>query len=308
LPLIDLNTHPSCDVLLLACLGNLKIDAGTIMNVWQVDFYRRPLQDANGQTLWELLICDEKRHFTYNGLCPQPSVNSNWLVSQLHNAAATVGLPTKLQVFRPQSLSLLTTAAQQLNISVEATRHTPALKQWLQERASQYHLQDKYTGEAYNPLALDKPPPTPLPEKLWGEQWRFATLPAGNLEEAFAGRPIPYLQMPQFLVPLHLGLASTLPVPGVVIDGGRQSMQLARWLQNVNPVALNYIAGAPDGLILEAGLVERWVVATFEDQEVAAAAQIYEQRKLTSQGLHFLLVQPDDSGMTYTGFWLLRDG
>lgn len=295
-------------MLLLACLGNLKIDADTIMNVWQVDFYRRPLQDANGQTLWELLICDEKRHFTYNGLCPQPSVNSNWLVSQLHNAAATVGLPTKLQVFRPQSLSLLTAAAQQLNISVEATRHTPALKQWLQERTSEYHLQDNYTGEAYNPLALDKPPPTPLPEKLWGEQWRFATLPAGNLEEAFAGRAIPYLQMPQFLLPLDLGLASTLPVPGVVIDGGRQSMPLARWLQNVNPVALNYMAGAPDGLILEAGLVERWVVATFEDQEVTAAAQIYEQRKLTSQGLHFLLVQPDDSGMTYTGFWLLRDG
>lgn len=308
MPLIHLNAHPSGDLSLLPYLGNLKLDAGITMNVWQVDFYRRPLQDANGHTLWELLICDATRHFTYNGLCPQQSVNSNWLVSQLQNATNTVGLPTLLQVFRPQSLGLLTTAAQQLNIPVEATRHTPALKQWLQERASQYHLQDNYTGEAYNPLALDKPPPTPLPENLWGEQWRFATLPAGNLEEAFAGRPIPCLHMPKFLLPLHLGLPSTLPVPGVVIDGGRQSMKLARWLQNVNPVALNYIAGAPDGLILEAGLAERWVVATFEDQEVTAAAQMYEQRKLTSQGLHFLLVQPDDSGMTYTGFWLLRDG
>lgn len=295
------------NVSLLPGLGNLKLDAGTTMNVWQVDFYRRPLQDANGQTLWELLICDATRHFTYNGLCPQPSVNSNWLVSQLRQAASTTGLPTRLQVFRPQSLSLLTAAAQQLNIQVEATRHTPALKQWLQERASQYRLQDNYSGEAYNPLALDKPPPTPLPEKLWGEQWRFATLPAGNLEEVFAGRPIPYLQMPQFLLPLQLGLASTLPVPGVVIDGGRQSMQIARWLQNINAVALNYIAGAPDGLILEAGLAERWVVATFEDQEVTDAAKMYEQRKLASQGLHFLLVQPDDSGMTYTGFWLLRE-
>jgi hypothetical protein len=84
-------------------------------------------------------------------------------------------------------------------------------------------------------------------------------------------------------------------------------MQLARWLHNVQPVALNYIAGAPDGLILEAGLVERWVVATFEDKEVATAAQTYEQRKQLSRGLHFLLVQPDDSGMTYTGFWLLGE-
>jgi hypothetical protein len=83
-------------------------------------------------------------------------------------------------------------------------------------------------------------------------------------------------------------------------------MQLARWLQDSEPVALNYIAGAPDGLVLEAGLADRWIVATFEDQEVAAAAQTYEQRKQASKGLHFLLVQPDDSGMTYSGFWLLR--
>jgi hypothetical protein len=83
-------------------------------------------------------------------------------------------------------------------------------------------------------------------------------------------------------------------------------MQLARWFQSVRPVALNYIPGPPDGLILEAGLVDRWVVATFEDPEVAQAARRYQQRKQHSQGLHFLLVQPDNSGMTYTGFWLLK--
>jgi hypothetical protein len=165
---------------------------------------------------------------------------------------------------------------------------------------------DNYTGEPYNPLTLDKPPPTPLPENLWGERWRFATLSAGDVEEAFAGHPIPILEMPEFLLPINLGLASTVPVPGVVIDGGRQSMRLARWLQQARPVAINYIASNPGGLVLEAGLVDRWIVATFEDKDVAAAAQVYEQRQQLSQGLHFLLVQPDDSGMTYSGFWLLR--
>ncbi|MBD0393881.1 MAG: DUF1092 family protein, partial [Microcoleus sp. C1-bin4] len=136
--------------------------------------------------------------------------------------------------------------------------------------------------------------------------WRFASLPAGDIEDAFQGRPLPILEMPELLLPLNLGLASTVPVPGVVIDGGRQSMRLAKWLQDAKPLALNYIPGEPDGLILEAGLVDRWVVATFEDSEVKAAAQIYQQRKQLSKGLHFLLVQPDDSGMTYTGFWLLN--
>lgn len=275
------------------------------MGVWQADFYRRPLRNAAGQALWELLICDATRRFTYEALCPQSEANANWLVAQLQQAARE-NLPDVIQVFRPQSLSLIEAAAQQLGIAVEATRRTTALKEWLQERASQYPKQEGYTGEAYNPIVLDKPPPLPLAENLWGKQWRFASLPAGNIEEAFAERPIPILQMPEFLLPLKLGLASSLAVPGVVIDGGRKSMQLARWLQEAQPVSLNYITGAPDGLVLEAGLVDRWVVATFEDNEVTAAARTYEQRKQLSRGLHFLLVQPDDSGMTYTGFWLLR--
>jgi hypothetical protein len=181
------------------------------------------------------------------------------------------------------------------------------LKQWLQERSQVYPSLDNYTGELYDPIALDRPPPVPLPEKLWGEQWRFATLKAGDVEEAFAQRPIPILEMPEFLLPISLGLASTVPVPGVVIDGGRQSMRLARWLEAAHPVALNYVGGSPGGLVLEAGLVDRWIVATFEDEEVAAAALLYEQRKHLSRGLHFLLVQPDDSGMTYSGFWLLQE-
>jgi hypothetical protein len=94
------------------------------MGVWQVDFYRRPLRDADGEMLWELLICDATADFTYDGLCPQASVNTGWVVSQLQNAASATGLPDVIQVFRPQSLSLLTLAGQQLGIQVEATRHT----------------------------------------------------------------------------------------------------------------------------------------------------------------------------------------
>jgi len=263
--------------------------------VWQADFYRVPKQDAAAQPLWQLLMCDRALSFTYEATCKQSEVSANWLIEQLQKT----GLPDIIEVFRPQTLNLLATAGQQLGIKVEATRRTTALKQWLQARSS--------LEPGYNPLAIDKPPPLPLPEKLWGEAWRFATLPAGDLVDAFASRPIPILEMPEFLHPIALGLRSTIPVPGVIIDGGRQSMKLARWIKNVRPVALNYIPGAPDGLILEAGLVDRWVMVTFEDAEVAAAGKGFQQRLQLSRGLHFLLVQPDNSGMTYSGFWLLRD-
>lgn len=156
------------------------------------------------------------------------------------------------------------------------------------------------------PFFFMRNPPQPIPENLLGERWRFASIPAGDLIDAFGDRSIPIKSIPELLTPIKLGLASTVAIPGVVIDAGRRSMPLARWLQSVEPVALDCIAGAPDGLILDAGATDRWILATFEDAEMRSAAQLYGQRKQTSNGLHFLLVQPDDSGMTYTGFWLLK--
>jgi hypothetical protein len=259
--------------------------------VWQADFYRSPQQDAAGQGLWELLICNVNRSFEYVATCPQSEANSSWLTAQIQQAAGE-NLPDVIQVFRPQSLSLMEVAGRNLGITVEPQRRTPALKQWLQEK--------KY------PIAIDKPPPAPLPDNLWGEEWRFATIAAGDLVDLFSDRPIPMLSVPESLQPINLGLASTIAVPGVIIYGGRRSLRLAQWIQQTRPVSLNYIAGAPDGLVLEAGLADRWIVVTFEDAEVAAAAKVYEQRKQQSRGLHFLIVQPDDSGMTYSGFWLLQ--
>ncbi|MEO0397677.1 MAG: Tab2 family RNA-binding protein, partial [Cyanobacteria bacterium P01_A01_bin.137] len=83
---------------------------------------------------------------------------------------------------------------------------------------------------------------------------------------------------------------------------------LAQWLDSVRPVFAQSLPGSPDGLILEAGLADRWVLATFDDADVRGAAQAFEQRKQVAKGLHFLLIRPDDSGMTYTGLWLLQDG
>ncbi|MGF1490853.1 MAG: Tab2/Atab2 family RNA-binding protein [Microcoleaceae cyanobacterium] len=275
--------------------------------IWQIDLYRRPLRNSAGQDLWELLICDADRALEWIAFCPQSEVSSDWLVAQIQQAIQTQSqAPDVIWVFRPQTLSLVQTAGQALNLTVQPCRRTLALKQWLQERRRVYPQMDSYTGEIFDPIALDSPPPVPLPENLWGDQWQFAALSAGELVEAFTDRPMPFLVMPEDLLPLNRGVASTAIIPGIIINGGRQSLRLAQWLQEVQPAALNYIAGEPDGLILEAGLADRWVLVTFEDAEMAAAAQTYKQRKSTVGGLHFLLVQPDDSGMTYSGFWLLN--
>jgi hypothetical protein len=277
------------------------------MAVWEIDFYRRPLHDDEGNLLWELLICDRANTLKHSFFCPQSKATAEWLMQQLQQLLADGhSKPEQICVFRPQSFLLLEIASKPLGITVKPTRKTPTLKRWLEERSLIYPTLPNYTGQPYHPIALDKPPPMPLSETLLGIQWRFASLPAGDLLEMFSERLIPILNLPTEFLPLNLGLASTVLIPGVVIDGGRRSMQLARWLEQAAPVCLTYMAGMPNGLVLEAGLVDRWVIATFEDTEMTIAAQTFEVRKQLAKGLHFFLIQPDDSGMTYTALWLLK--
>jgi RNA-binding protein Tab2/Atab2 len=139
-----------------------------------------------------------------------------------------------------------------------------------------------------------------------GDKWQFVTLTAGQLVADFADRPIPIVSMPDYLLPPHWGLGANVAIPGVIIYGGRQSMRLAQWVMETNPVSLNYLGDDPGGLVLDAGLADRWVMLTFNDREVSQAAKLFEARKRLVHGLHFLLVTPDDSGVTNSGIWLLQ--
>ncbi|MFK8183298.1 MAG: Tab2/Atab2 family RNA-binding protein [Phormidesmis sp.] len=273
---------------------------------WQLDFYRRPLQNPDAKPLWELLICTPDMSFTYTEFCPQADVSAPWIRQQLEIAQSRAGgWPSHIAIFRPQSVSLTEVACRELPTTVHPTRATPALKQWLHQRAAWYPSLNNYTHEPYEATTIERPAPTPIADYLMGEQWQFAAINADGLTR-LSEEPIPITALPENLTPIKLGLPSNLPIPGVIIDGGRQSMDLAQWLQSVTPVMLQYIPGPPDGLLLEAGLAERWIMATFQDNDVSAAARTFTERKLAAQGLHFLLIRPDDSGMTYTGLWLLQ--
>lgn len=275
--------------------------------IWQVDFYHHPLIDDRGVPLWRLFVCDVQNSWELIATCSQGDANFFWLTQQFEQLIKKYGFPDILQVFRPQCLRLIEQVGTSLNIEVIPTRKTWKLKTLLEREVKTYSQLPNYTGEFFDPTKLNAPPPLPLPENLWGEKWGFVSLSAGELIETFAERPIPILSMPEDLFPLNLGIASHLLVPGIMIEGGRRAMQLARWLEEITPISLNYISGNPDGLILEGGLVDRWIVATFTDPEMTQAAYYYEQRKNLSQGLHFLLVQPDRTGVTHTGFWLLHE-
>ncbi len=268
-------------------------------SIWQIDISSRPQDHNLGEILWELVICHADGGWYHTAICPQKQVNAAWIAAQIQ-LAATANLPRQIQVFRPQSLGLVQIAGKQLGIEVIATRRTIALKKLLQQQAQSYN------NPNYQPLAIASPPPLPIPDYLMGEKWQFVTLTAGQLVADFADRPIPIVSMPDYLLPPHWGLGSNVAIPGVIIYGGKQSMRLARWVAETEPVSLNYLGDDPGGLVLDAGLADRWVILTFNDPEVSQSAKLYEAGKRLVHGLHFLLVTPDDSGITDSGIWLLQ--
>ncbi|MEL7409195.1 MAG: Tab2 family RNA-binding protein [Cyanobacteria bacterium J06558_2] len=276
------------------------------MNIWQVDFYHHPTSFNQGSQ-WELIICDRSIHASqqpsplHTAQCLASEANAAWLEQQILKAASN-RLPDKIQVFRPQSLGLISVAAEKLNIPVEATRNTDVLKQVLTKKFQSNPL--------YNPLKLEQPPPQGLPEDLWGDEWQIANIAAGQIIDLFCDNPIPIKRIPQEFYPINLNLSSGVFVPGIVVFGGRKSMQLAQWIDQQTPAFIHYIpteVGKSGGFILETGLCDRWVFNTFESEQAAGIARKYEQNKQASKGLHFLLIQPDDSGMTTTAFWLLKE-
>ena len=152
----------------------------------------------------------------YTAQCSSNDANAVWLEKQIL-LAAKGKLPEKIQVFRPQSLGLISTAANKLGIKVEATRNTEALKQILKARHK--------NKPNYDPIALEKAPPQALPEHLWGDEWQIANIAAGQIIDLFRDRPIPITSIPEEFHPVNLNLSSNLFIPGIVVFGGKQSMQ-----------------------------------------------------------------------------------
>lgn len=262
------------------------------MTIWQADLSLSSPSGTEGETRWTLVLCDRQGRLIYEATCPREQVVKDWLISQFPKMPEPH--PDRLQIFRPQCANLFQSIGEQWGIPIETTRHTAALQQLLKQRGSS--------------LEIEKPPPQPLPDRLWGERWRFASLPAGEIVREFCDRPIPILDIPEEFEPRQRGLSSSLLVPGIIVEGGRQAMPLARWVQAVQPYALDYIpaeVGRSGGIVLEAGLCDRWVFLTFDDPDVFRAAGEYQQKLHQSQGLHFLLIQPDGARGNFTGYWLL---
>ncbi len=283
---------------------------------WELDYYSRPILEADGKKRWELLICstpevgagdDGTSHqFRWVQTCPATSVNSIWLKEALEQALCAAedqgfAPPRRLRCWRASMRTMVQRAAEGLGMELVSSRRTYALVNWLQERERSVYPQEP--GYMAGPLA---PPPqplrpiaVPLPEAARGESWAWASLPlealagAGEWDLGFAG-----------LVPLPPGLETEVPVPGIRLFSPSRALALAGWLAGLEPVRLE-ISGLQ--LVLEAGMEDRWLLTNLDQAEAEAAARAFAAARTQAGGLQFMAVQANEADQRFEGFWLLRD-
>ena len=283
---------------------------------WELDYYSRPILEADGKKRWELLICTtpvvaedgraDGENFRWVRPCPAATVNSLWLREALEEALAAAEAdgfapPRRLRCWRASMRTMVQRAAEGLGLELIASRRTYSLVSWLQEREQQVYPNE--AGYMAGPLAPPpqpiRPVPLPLPDAARGESWSWAGLPLQSLSGAaqwdtsFSG-----------LVPLPEGLESTATVPGVRLFGGPRALAIAGWLAGLEPVRLE-LEGLQ--LVLEAALEDRWLLGTLTEAEADAARQTFALAREQAGGLQFLAVQGKESDQRFEGLWVMRD-
>ncbi|MFM2061803.1 MAG: hypothetical protein RLZZ507_1473 [Cyanobacteriota bacterium] len=281
-------------------------------SIWELDFYSRPILDANQKKVWEILVCESPVDvrtktdslFRYAQYCPSTQVNSVWLRTALQEAIEKAGeAPIKIRFFRRQMNNMITKACQDAGIPALPSRRTLVLNQWLQQRMEEVYPQEPgYQGGANPSVRLDRPLPQRLPDALEGKQWAFVTLEARD-----------FADMPEWEIgfgeAFPLDLAQLTPetrIPGILIFSPR-ALPIAGWMSGLEMAYLHFDTKQGDRLILETGATESWVVANIRTPQLLKEAQGFEATKQQANGVHFIGVQSDPQAQSFAGFWLLQE-
>jgi hypothetical protein len=279
---------------------------------WELDYYSRPILEADGKKRWELLICSTAtpqapaEPFRWSLECPASSVNSQWLRGAIEAALEAsadqgYGPPRRLRCWRGSMRTMVQRAAEGLGLELVPSRRCYGLLEWLQERQARvYPLEPGYMAGPLAPAPQPIPPvAVPLPEVARGDSWSWATLSASQLAEA-SGWEIAF----SGLVALPASVDPATPVPGIRLFSRRRALAIAGWLSGLEPVRLEVCGGQ---LVLEAGLEDRWILARLPEEEARVAAAALAEARERAGGLQFIAIQASEEAPALEGFWLLRD-
>lgn len=271
---------------------------------WELDFFSRPVQGADGKKLWELLVTDGTGSFRHVEAVPSNCVNSRELRTRVQRVIDASNVkPENIRFFRKQMKNMISIALGDLpEVRCVPSRATYQLSAWLEEReATVYPGMSGYRKP--RPEAPGMKMPVRLPEQLRGEKYAFVTLPyaefvEGTINEDNIGFGA--------LCPLPAGgLPADALVHGLVIFSKR-SAAISAWLTGIDLVFVKASLETRE-VLLEVGLDTQYLLARIKDPQQKLEAQLFEEGKETTNGLHFLSIQSGPEADAPDGFWLLKD-
>ncbi|MGB3691397.1 MAG: Tab2/Atab2 family RNA-binding protein [Spirulinaceae cyanobacterium] len=284
--------------------------------IWELDFYSRPILDEQQKKLWEVLICESpgsidsspEELFQYSKFCSNKTVNSIWLREAIEEAiASSTATPKKIRFFRRQMNNMIVKAAEEIGIIAVPSRRTYGLQQLLEKRLEEFYpTQPGFAPALANTAAVQYPDqtPSPLPDATRGDKgdkWAFVTLEAGSFQDmaewdiAF-GENLPLTAME---------INPETKIPGLIIFSPR-ALPFAGWLSGLEMAFLRFDGEEKAKLLLETGLSDSWILANLTDGQTIAEAQGFEVTKAQAKGIHFLAIQSKAESESFAGFWLLK--
>ncbi|MCL2931520.1 MAG: Tab2/Atab2 family RNA-binding protein [Trichodesmium sp. MAG_R03] len=283
-----------------------------MVNIWELDFYSRPILDEKQKKLWELLICQSpigindtiNSLYRYSEFTDNQKVNSIWLRNAIEKAIAQAPEPPeKIRFFRRQMNNMIIKACGELAIPTALSRRTYLLNQWLKQRMEEVYPTYPSYQSGTNPSGqYISSAPQPLPDALIGEKWTFVSLEAGVFTEMSEwdidfGEAFPLSMM---------NLGPNSPIPGLIIYSSR-AQPLAAWMSGLELAFLQFNPASPARLLLNTGGNDCWILANLNNPSTIAEAQRFSEAKSKAKEVHFLAVQSNPESESFAGFWLLQE-
>ncbi|XP_058784717.1 protein TAB2 homolog, chloroplastic-like [Vicia villosa] len=261
----------------------------------------RPILDAKGKKLWELVVCDKSPSLQYTKYFPNNVINSITNIMSTYCVCATcdsVGLITFV-VARAQMQTIITKACKELGMRALPSKRVSCVVLWL--------INYEVCNFKHCLLPLDNPFPTKLPEDLFGERWAFVQLPYSAVrEEASASEERFGYGSGLDLDLLGIDIDEKTLIPGLAVASSRAKI-LSAFMNGLELCAIEADT-ARANLTLSVAISTRYVYATYQKSPASTKeAEAWEAAKKASGGLHFLAIQDELDSENCVGFWLLLD-
>ncbi|CAL5201697.1 unnamed protein product [Lathyrus oleraceus] len=291
------------------CYLDPETDPAKILS-WELDFCSRPILDARGKKLWELVVCDKSLSLQYTKYFPNNVINSITLKDSIVGICDELDLPVprNIRFFRAQMQTIITKACKELDIVALPSKRCLSLLLWLEERFETVYSKHPGFQKGSKPLLpLDNPFPTKLPEDLFGERWAFVQLPYSAVrEEASASEERFGYGSGLDLDLLGIEIDEKTLIPGLAVASSR-AKDLSAFMNELELCTIEADA-ARANLTLSVAISTRYVYATYKKTPTSTKeSEAWEAAKKASGGLHFLAIQNELDSEKCVGFWLLLD-